>query len=159
MMNATSAVAAAPASEADAARILTTTDEATRFVAATRVDVLAPAVGNMHGMLRQMVRGEAEKHLDVARIAAIKQAVHLPMTLHGGSGTKNEDLRQAVKAGITIVHINTELRLAWRRGVEAGLARASGRGRALQDPPAGGAGGARRRARPPAAVQRALRRG
>src|SRR5262249_49629102 len=36
----------------DAARILTTTDEATQFVAATRVDVLAPAVGNMHGMLR-----------------------------------------------------------------------------------------------------------
>jgi len=58
----------------------------------------------------------------VARIAAIKQAVHLPMTLHGGSGTKNDDLRQAVKAGMTIVHINTELRLAWRRGVEAGLA-------------------------------------
>ena len=106
----------------DAARILTTPDEATQFVAATRVDVLAPAVGNMHGMLRQMVRGEAEKHLDIARIAAIKQAVHLPMTLHGGSGTKDDDLRQAVKAGITIVHINTELRLAWRRGVEAGLA-------------------------------------
>jgi fructose-bisphosphate aldolase, class II len=106
----------------DAARILTTTDEATQFVAATHVDVLAPAVGNMHGMLRQMVRGEAEKHLDVARIAAIKQAVYLPMTLHGGSGTKSDDLRQAVKAGITIVHINTELRLAWRRGVEAGLA-------------------------------------
>jgi fructose-bisphosphate aldolase, class II len=106
----------------DASRILTTTDEATQFVAATHVDVLAPAVGNMHGMLRQMVRGEAEKHLDIGRISAIKQAVHLPMTLHGGSGTKNEDLRQAVKAGITIVHINTELRLAWRRGVEAGLA-------------------------------------
>ena len=106
----------------DAARILTTTEEATQFVAATRVDVLAPAVGNMHGMLRQMVRGEAEKHLNIARIAAIKQAVHLPMTLHGGSRTKNDDLRQAVKAGMTIVHINTELRLAWRRGVEAGLA-------------------------------------
>jgi fructose-bisphosphate aldolase, class II len=106
----------------DAARILTTPDEAKQFVAATRVDVLAPAVGNMHGMVREMVRGEAEKHLDIARIAAIKQAVHLPMTLHGGSGTKSDDLRQAVKAGMTIVHINTELRLAWRRGVEAGLA-------------------------------------
>ncbi len=39
----------------DAAHILTTTDEATQFVAATHVDVLAPAVGDMHGMLRQMV--------------------------------------------------------------------------------------------------------
>ena len=80
------------------------------------------------------------------------------MTLHGGSGSKSEDLRQAVKAGITIVHINTELRLAWRRGVEAGLA-AHPEEVAPSRPSAGGAAGTQRRARPPAAVQRALRRG
>ena len=44
------------------------------------------------------------------------------MTLHGGSGTDDEDLRKAIAAGMNIVHINTELRLAWRRGVESGLA-------------------------------------
>jgi len=45
------------------------------------------------------------------------------MTLHGGSGTADEDMAAAVKAGMTIVHVSTELRLAWRHGVEAGLAK------------------------------------
>jgi fructose-bisphosphate aldolase, class II len=44
--------------------------------------------------------------------------------MHGGSGTDDESLRQAITAGINIVHINTELRVAWRRGLEAGLANA-----------------------------------
>jgi fructose-bisphosphate aldolase class II len=47
----------------------------------------------------------------------------LPLTLHGGSGTDNEDLRKALDAGINIVHINTELRVAWRRGLEEGLSK------------------------------------
>src|SRR5215469_5788593 len=40
------------------------------------------------------------------------------MTLHGASGTDDEDLRQAIGAGITVVHINTEVRVAWRYGME-----------------------------------------
>jgi fructose-bisphosphate aldolase, class II len=40
----------------------------------------------------------------------------------GGSGTDDEDFRKAIVAGINIVHINTELRVAWRRGLEQGLA-------------------------------------
>ena len=62
---------------------LTTPEEARQFVAETKVDILAPAVGNMHGMLASMVRGEGAKRLDLARVAAIKEAVHIPMTLHG----------------------------------------------------------------------------
>jgi len=100
---------------------LTTPQEAHDFVTETRVDILAPAVGNMHGMLTSMVRGEMAKHLDTQRIAAIKQAAGIPMTLHGGSGTDDADFRAAIKAGITIVHVNTELRIAWRRGLEASL--------------------------------------
>ena len=46
------------------------------------------------------------------------------MTLHGGSGTDDEDFKSAVKAGITIVHVSTEMRLAWRQGLEAALAKA-----------------------------------
>lgn len=100
---------------------LTNPDQAKQFVEATGVDVLAPAVGNMHGMLRIMVQGETRKHLDIARIAQIKKAARVPLTLHGGSGTDKEDMRQAIAAGITIVHINTELRVAWRHGLECGL--------------------------------------
>jgi fructose/tagatose bisphosphate aldolase len=48
-------------------------------------------------------------------------AARVLLTLHGGSGTDDEDLRKAIAAGINIVHINTELRVAWRRGLEDAL--------------------------------------
>lgn len=43
------------------------------------------------------------------------------MTLHGGSGTDDGDFRKAIQAGISLIHINTELRVAWRRGLEEAL--------------------------------------
>ena len=105
----------------DLAKGLTTPAQAKQYVEATGIDILAPAVGNMHGMLESMVQGETKKRLDIARIAQIKSAARVPLTLHGGSGTDDEDFRQAIAAGINIVHINTELRVAWRRGLEGGL--------------------------------------
>jgi fructose-bisphosphate aldolase class II len=97
-------------------------DEAREFAEAASVDVLAPAVGNMHGLLASMVRGEAKKRLDIDRIAQIKAATGLPLTLHGGSATDDNDFRHAIEAGMTILHVSTELRLAWRRGLEVALA-------------------------------------
>ena len=105
----------------EGAGIMSTPEEAKQFVAATKVDVLAPAVGNMHGMLTSMVSGEAQKHLDINRIAAIRDATGIFMTLHGGSGTNDEDFKKAIKAGMTIVHVNTEIRLAWKRAMEKAL--------------------------------------
>lgn len=105
----------------DLSHFLSTPAEAKQFVEATHVDILAPAVGNMHGMLASMIQGSAHKHLDIDRISQIKRAVQLPLTLHGGSGTDDQDFRKAIAAGINIVHINTELRVAWRRGLEEGL--------------------------------------
>jgi fructose-bisphosphate aldolase class II len=104
-------------------RALTTPEEARQFVEETKVDVLAPAVGNSHGMRKSMVTGKERKHLAIERIREIKSAAGVPLTLHGGSGTADEDLKQAIRAGINIVHINTEVRLAWKRGLESGLAR------------------------------------
>jgi fructose-bisphosphate aldolase class II len=86
------------------------------------LDILAPAVGNMHGMLASMVEGKTRKRLDIARIAQIKSSTGVLITLHGASGTDDEDLRKAITSGINVVHINTELRVAWRRGLEEGLA-------------------------------------
>src|SRR6516225_7340639 len=108
----------------DLSRGLTTSDDARQFVESTGVDILAPAVGNMHGMLESMVRGDTRKRLDIERIRQIKAAARIFLTLHGGSGTNDDDLRRAIKAGMTILHINTELRLAWRRGLKAALAKA-----------------------------------
>src|SRR6516162_5335986 len=111
--------AAAP----DLSKSLTTPTEAKQFVESTAIDILAPAVGNMHGMLKSMVQGETKKHLDIPRITQIKHAAGVLLTLHGGSGTDDEDLRKAIAAGINIVHINTELRVAWRHGLEEALAK------------------------------------
>jgi fructose-bisphosphate aldolase, class II len=105
----------------DLSKGLTTPVEAKQYVESTRVDILAPAVGTRHGMLKSMVQGGTKKRLDIARIAQIKSAARVLLTLHGGSGTDDEDLRKAIAAGINIVHINTELRVAWRRGLEDGL--------------------------------------
>jgi fructose-bisphosphate aldolase, class II len=106
----------------DLSKGLSTPEQARQFVESTGVDVLAPAVGNMHGMVKSMVTGETKKRLQIERIAAIKQAVGVFLTLHGGSGTDDQDLREAIAAGVNIVHINTELRVAWRHGLEKGLA-------------------------------------
>jgi fructose-bisphosphate aldolase, class II len=104
---------------------LSTPDEARQYVEETKVDILAPAVGNMHGMSKSMVLGESKQHLDIERIASIRKAAKVPLTLHGGSGTDDADFRKAIAAGISIVHINTELRVAWRRSLEESLARAT----------------------------------
>jgi len=101
--------------------ILSTPDEAVKFIKGTGIDVLAPAVGNMHGLSKEMAAGIERKHLDIQRIADIKKACGIFMTLHGGSGTEDKDFQAAAKNGMTIIHVSSELRLAWRRGVEAGL--------------------------------------
>jgi ketose-bisphosphate aldolase len=106
----------------DLTKFRTTPDEAKKFIAATGIDILAPAVGNMHGLVQSMVEGKTNKHLDVERIAAIKKETGSLLTLHGGSGTDNDDFRRAIQAGINVVHINTELRLVWRNSLDASLA-------------------------------------
>lgn len=108
-----------PAGAAVKPEDLTTPEQAEQFVRETGVDMLAPAVGNIHGMFADM----PEPTLDIARIAAIKAAVKIPLVLHGGSGNSDDDFKNAIQAGINIVHINTEIRLAWRKGLEAGLAK------------------------------------
>jgi len=106
----------------DLTKFRTTPDEAKKFIAATGIDILAPAVGNMHGLVQSMVEGKTKKHLDIERIAAIKKETGSLLTLHGGSGTEDDDFRSAIQAGINVVHINTELRLVWRNSLDASLA-------------------------------------
>lgn len=96
---------------------LTNPDQAKQFVEETGVDLLAPAVGNIHGMFK----GAKNPDLDIERIAELRQAAGVPLVLHGGSGVKDEDFVAAIKAGIAIIHINTEIRVAWREGLEAAL--------------------------------------
>lgn len=96
---------------------LTKPEEAKKFVEETGVDMLAPAVGNIHGMLK----GGKDPALNIKRIAEIKKAVGVPMVLHGASGNSAEDIKAAIAAGMSIVHINTEIRVAYRKALVKSL--------------------------------------
>lgn len=96
---------------------LTKPEEAGQFVKETGIDLLAPAVGNIHGLLKDVPQPD----LNIERIRQIKSVVGIPLVLHGGSGISDEDFLAAIDAGISIIHINTELRLAWRKGIERAL--------------------------------------
>ena len=92
---------------------LTEPKEAADFAKETGVDMLAPAVGNIHGMLKNV----SNPRLDISRIEEIKKIIDVPLVLHGGSGISDDDFRSAIKAGVSIVHINTEIRVAWKDAV------------------------------------------
>jgi len=96
---------------------LTKPEQAAQFVKETGVDLLAPAVGNIHGMFKNA----PNPHIDLARIGKIKELAGVPLVLHGCSGMREEEFIKAIYAGISIVHINTEIRLAWRQGMEKAL--------------------------------------
>ena len=89
---------------------LTKPEEAGQFVRETGVDMLAPAVGNIHGIVTKSVES-----IDVSRISDIKKAIgeNVFLVLHGGSGMNESDFKNAIDAGISMVHINTEIRVAF----------------------------------------------
>ena len=95
----------------------TTVEEARKFVEETDIDLFAPAVGNVHGMLKSGL----EPKLDIELIKQIKEAVRIPLVLHGASGNSDEEIKEAINAGISIIHINTELRVAYRKGLMKSL--------------------------------------
>jgi len=96
--------------------MLTKPEDAIRFVRETGVDLLAPAVGNIHGI----VRG-GDPALNIKRVREISEAVDIPLVLHGASGNTADDIKNTVKSGAAIVHVNTELRVAYRTGLMKSL--------------------------------------
>ncbi|MBU6390552.1 class II fructose-bisphosphate aldolase family protein [Patescibacteria group bacterium] len=96
---------------------LTKSEEAVKFVRETAVDLLAPAVGNIHGMLS----GGRDPALNTGRVAEIARAANIPLVLHGASGNSAEDIKKAIIGGVVIVHVNTELRVAYRQALAISL--------------------------------------
>lgn len=92
---------------------------AKRYVEESGVDLLAPAIGTMHGVLRS----GKEARIDIDRVKAISEAAGVPLVVHGGSGSPDADFVAAAHAGAAIIHISTDLRVAYRKGVEEGLAK------------------------------------
>jgi fructose-bisphosphate aldolase, class II len=77
--------------------------EAADYVAATAVDALAVAVGSSHAMLTR------DAVLDLDLIARIRQAVGVPLVLHGSSGVPDQKLAATVLAGMTKINVATQL--------------------------------------------------
>lgn len=96
---------------------LTKVEEAKRFVEETGVDMLAPAVGNIHGMLKDGI----DPALNIKRIEEIKNVVGIPIVLHGASGNSESDIKNSIKSGVSIVHVNTEIRVSFRKALEESL--------------------------------------
>ncbi|HEY4495882.1 MAG TPA: class II fructose-bisphosphate aldolase [Candidatus Paceibacterota bacterium] len=96
---------------------LTKPTEAKKFTEETGVTLLAPAVGNFHGMLR----GGKDPSLNIERVKEISEAVGISLVLHGGSGNSPEEFRAAIESGVVIVHINTELRVTYRQSLQKSL--------------------------------------
>jgi fructose-bisphosphate aldolase, class II len=84
-------------------RARTDPDEAAGYVAATGVDALAVAVGSSHAMLTR------DAVLDLSLVGRLRQAVRVPLVLHGSSGVPDQDLAAAVRAGMTKINIATQL--------------------------------------------------
>jgi fructose-bisphosphate aldolase class II len=97
---------------------LTNPDEALRFVKETKVDLLAVSIGNFHGI--EISGIDPNLRLDILK--AIKSKLGDVMTvLHGGSGTPENDIKEAIKLGIVKININTELRLAFSGNLRRAL--------------------------------------
>jgi fructose-bisphosphate aldolase class II len=90
---------------------MTTFNDASRFVSETHVDMLAPAVGNIHGIVKS-----GEPRLNTDRILELSK-VGIPLVLHGASGNSKQDISKSIKNGMSVVHINTELRLAYKEAL------------------------------------------
>lgn len=101
---------------AHAPGVRTDPDEAAAFVAATGVDALAVAVGSSHAM------SERTASLDFELIARLRSAVPVPLVLHGSSGVADDDLRAAVRAGITKINVGTLLNVHFTATVRGQLA-------------------------------------
>lgn len=90
-------------------------EQARQFVEETKVDILAVAVGNVHGQYK----GEPRLNFDLLQEIYVRTGT--PLALHGASGLSAEDLRRAARCGVVKVNFNTDLRRAFTGGLQTWL--------------------------------------
>lgn len=96
-------------------KTFTTAEDALSFIKATGIDTYAVAVGNLHGLY------PVPKQLDLELLAELRAALPGYLSLHGGSGTPEDDFKGAVERGISKININSEMRRAYRTTLEEQL--------------------------------------
>lgn len=92
--------------------LYTNVEEAKTFVKETNIDSLAPAIGSMHGINKEKVI------LDINLCETISKETNLPLVLHGGSGIDEKNIKDAIRAGISKININTELQIVWSNAMK-----------------------------------------
>ncbi|MFJ2543634.1 ketose-bisphosphate aldolase [Microbacterium sp. NPDC087589] len=100
---------------AHAPGVRTDPDEARAFVAATGVDALAVAVGSSHAMTHRTAS------LDLELIGRLRQALPVPLVLHGSSGVADAVIADAVRAGMTKINVSTHLNGFFTRAIRSTL--------------------------------------
>ncbi|MDO8551382.1 MAG: class II fructose-bisphosphate aldolase [bacterium] len=99
-----------------AAGIYTDPDKAAKFTQETGVDVFASFIGNVHGVYKDPIK------LDLKRLAMIREKVSCFLSLHGGSGIPEEEIKKVIRIGKVVkINVSTELRLAYRSALEKSL--------------------------------------
>ncbi|MGW3627351.1 class II fructose-bisphosphate aldolase [Streptomyces sp. NPDC000880] len=104
-----------PPHDAHAPGVRTAPSEAAAYVAGTGVDALAVAVGSSHAMTQRTAS------LDHTLITDLRDAVPVPLVLHGSSGVPDEEIRRAVAAGMVKINVGTALNTALTGVVRAFL--------------------------------------
>ena len=100
---------------AHAPGVRTDPDEARAFVAATGIDALAVAVGSSHAMT------DRTASLDLDLIARLREALPVPLVLHGSSGVADAVIADAVRAGMTKINVSTHLNGFFTRAIRSTL--------------------------------------
>ena len=95
--------------------------EAKRYVTETEVDWLSVSIGNIHGAVAGAARSQEKvrARLNIDHLDRIREAVGLPLVLHGGSGIRTDCLQEAIRHGITKINIGTVLRQSYEKALEA----------------------------------------
>lgn len=89
----------------------TNLEDVSYYLNNTNIGSLAIAIGNVHGLYKD------KPLLNIDLLRKINSQVNIPLVLHGGSGLSEKDFIDCIKNGITKININTELQIAWTRGV------------------------------------------
>ncbi|MGN1000584.1 MAG: class II fructose-1,6-bisphosphate aldolase [Bacilli bacterium] len=87
-------------------------EECILLTSETGIDFLAPALGSIHGLYN------GELNLDFSTMKQLSQKLNIPLVLHGGTGICEGDLEKAIACGICKINFNTELQVAWTKGVK-----------------------------------------
>ena len=100
----------------EGAGILTKSEDAEKFVKMTGIDLFAPSVGSIHGLIKS-----GKPHINTELVKELRRVTGVPLVLHGGSGLRDVDFSGGIEAGISTVHINTEIRIAFVEALKKSL--------------------------------------